>query len=159
VQCVVRYGNGALINFYHGFTQPARLERQEFRLLFEHGELTLEEWVPTRVRLRAIVDEEQSRRLMQIFPDARLDVLESYSGSRRLARGRHKDFDTYQKIDLHAGLEADKMRRYCELLRALFVDQIAWIADRSHQRLITEENGRNSLAMACAATRLAEPGG
>jgi hypothetical protein len=56
-------------------------------------------------------------------------------------------------------LEAEKMRRYCELLRALFVDQIAWIADRSHQRLITEENGRNSLAMACAATRLAEPGG
>ena len=158
VQCVVRYGNGTLINFYHGFTQPARLERQEFRLLFERGELSLEEWVPTRVRLRAVVDEAQSRRLMEIFPDARLDVLESYSGSRRLARGRHKDFDTYQKIDLHAGMETEKMRRYCELLRALFTDQVAWIADRSHQRLITEENGRNSLAMACAATQLAELG-
>ena len=158
VQCVVRYANGELINFYHGFTQPARLERQEFRLLFERGELTLEEWVPTRMRLRAVVDEEQSRRLMQIFPDARLDVLESYSGSKRLTRGRHKNFDTYQKIDLHAGLGSEKMRRYCELLRALFADQIAWIADRSHQRLINEENGRNSLAMACAATQLAEPG-
>jgi predicted dehydrogenase len=156
VQCAVRYGNGALINFYHGFTQPARLERQEFRLLFERGELTLEEWVPTRVRLQAVVDEAQSRRLMEIFPDARLDVLESYSGSKRLALGRHKKFDTYQKIDLHAGLEADKMRRYCELLRALFADQIAWIADRSHQRVIAEANGRNSLAMACAATQLAE---
>jgi hypothetical protein len=110
------------------------------------------------VRLRAVVDEAQSRRLMQIFPDAKLDVLESYSGTERLARGRHKDFDAYQKIDLQAGLEAEKMRRYCELLRALFADQIAWIADRSHQRLITEENGRNSLAMACAATQLAEPG-
>jgi predicted dehydrogenase len=158
VQCVVRYGNGALINFYHGFTQPARLERQEFRLLFERGELCLEEWVPTRVRLRSVVDEAQSRRLMQIFPDARLDVLESYSGSKRLARGRHQDIDSFQKIDLHAGLGADKMRRYCELLRALFADQLAWIADRSHQRLITEENGRNSLAMACAATQLAELG-
>jgi predicted dehydrogenase len=157
VQCVVRYGNGALINFYHGFTQAARLERQEFRLLFERGELTLEEWVPTRVRLRAAVDEAQSRRLMDIFPDARLDVLEAYSGAKRSARGRHKDFDAYQKIDLHAGMEAEKMRRYCELLRALFADQIAWILDRSHQRLITEENGRNSLAMACAATQLAEP--
>jgi hypothetical protein len=48
------------------------------------------------------------------------------------------------------------MRRYCELLRALFADQIAWIADRSHQRVIAEANGRNSLAMACAATQLAE---
>ena len=158
VQCVVRYGNGALINFYHGFTQPARLERQEFRLLFERGELTLEEWVPTRLRLRAVVDEEQSRRLMQILPGARLDVLEAYSGVKRLARGRHKEFDNYQKIDLHDGLDVEKMRRYCELLRALFADQVAWIADRSHQRLITEENGRNSLAMACAATELAETG-
>ena len=156
VQCVVRYGNGALINFYHGFTQPARLERQEFRLLFERGELTLEEWVPTRLRLRAVVDEEQSRRLMQIFPGARLDVLEAYSGAKRLARGRHKEFDNYQKIDLHDGLDVEKMRRYCELLRALFADQVAWIADRSRQRLITEENGRNSLAMACAATEQAE---
>ena len=158
VQCVLRYGNGALINFYHGFTQPARLERQEFRLLFERGELTLEEWVPTRMRLRAVVDEEQTRRLMQIFPDATLDVLESYSGTNRFARGRHKDLDTYQKIDLHAGLEVEKMRRYCELLRALFADQVAWIADRTHQRLITEDNGRSSLAIAYAATQLAGTG-
>ncbi len=159
VQCVVRYGNGALINFYHGFTQAARLERQDWRLLFERGELTLEEWVPTRLQLRAVVDEAQSRRLMEIFPDARLDVLETYAGAQRSARGRHKDMDAYQKIDLFTGMDADKMRRYCELLRALFADQIAWITDRSHQRLITETNGRNSLALACAATQLAGPYG
>lgn len=156
VQCVVRYANGALVTFYHGFTQAARLERQEFRLLFERGELTLDEWVPIRVRLLAVVDEAQSRTLMQIFPGAQLDVLNTYSGSERLARGRHKDFDVYQKIDLRAGMEAEKMRRYCELLRALFADQLAWLADRSHERVINEDNGRNSLAMACAATQLAD---
>ncbi|MCT0213501.1 MULTISPECIES: Gfo/Idh/MocA family protein [unclassified Synechococcus] len=156
VQCVVRYGNGALVTFYHGFTQPARLERQEFRLLFERGELTLDEWVPIRVRLKAVVDEAQTRTLMEIFPDAQLDVLNSYSGPDRLALGRHKDFDVYQKIDLRAGLHAEKMRRYCELLRALFADQLAWLADRSHPRLITEANGLQSLAMACAATELAD---
>jgi predicted dehydrogenase len=156
VQCVVRYANGALVTFYHGFTQSARLERQEFRLLFERGELTLDEWVPTRVRLRAVVDEAQSRTLMEIFPDAMLDVINTYSGSERLARGRHKDFDVYQKIDLRAGMNVDKMRRYCELLRAMFTDQAAWLADRSHPRVINEDNGRNSLAMACAATQLAD---
>jgi predicted dehydrogenase len=156
VQCVVRYPNGALVTFYHGFTQPARLERQEFRLLFERGELTLDEWVPIRVQLRAVVDEAQSRTLMNIFPDARLDVLNTYSGSERLARGRHKDFDVCQRIDLRSGMEADKMRRYCELLRALLRDQIAWMKDRSHERVINGENGRNSLAMACAATLLAD---
>jgi hypothetical protein len=53
-------------------------------------------------------------------------------------------------------MEAEKMRRYCELLRALFADQICWLKDRSHERVITEENGRISLAMACAATQLAD---
>jgi len=156
VQCVVRYPNGALVTFYHGFTQPARLERQEFRLLFERGELTLDEWIPIRVHLRAVVDEAQSRTLMEIFPDATLDVLNTYPSSERMARGRHKDFDVYQKIDLRSGMEADKMRRYCELLRALLTDQIAWLKDRTHERVINEDNGRQSLAMACAATQLAD---
>jgi hypothetical protein len=50
------------------------------------------------------------------------------------------------------------MRRYCELLRALFADQMAWLADRAHLRKITERNGRDSLAMAVEATRLAQAG-
>ena len=48
------------------------------------------------------------------------------------------------------------MRRYCELLRALFTDQLAWLRDRSHVRKITEQNGRDSLVMAEVATKLAE---
>ena len=75
VQCTVRHASGALVNHYHGFTQPSRLDRQEFRLLFEHGDLTLEEWVPMRARVRAAVDEEQTRTLLEIFPGAKLDVL------------------------------------------------------------------------------------
>jgi predicted dehydrogenase len=156
VQCTVRYGSGALVNFHHGFTQPARLDRQEFRLLFERGDLTLEEWVPVRARLRAAVNEEQTRALLEIFPGARLDVLKTYGGRERSARGRHKDLDLAQEIDLHYGLGDDKSRRYCELLRALFADQLAWISDRAHARKITERNGRDSLAMAVAAGRLAE---
>jgi len=156
VQCTVRYASGALVNFHHGFTQPSRLDRQEFRLLFEHGELTLEEWVPVRARIRAAVNEEQTRTLMDLFPGSRLDVLKSYGGRDRAARGRFKDVDISQQIELHHALGDDKQRRYCELLRALFADQLAWLRDRNHVRKVTERNGRDSLAMAEAATRLAE---
>ncbi len=156
VQCTVRYANGALVNFYHGFTQTGRLDRQEFRLLFERGDLTLEEWVPVRARIRAVVNEEQTRTLMELFPGAQLDVLKSYGGQERAARGRHKDLDIAQQIDLRYGLGVEKMRRYSELLRALFADQLAWLGDRSHLRTISEQNGRNSLAMAVAATQLAD---
>ncbi len=155
VQCTVRYASGPLVNFYHGFTQPSRLDRQEFRLLFEHGELTLEEWVPVRARVRAAVNEEETRALMKIFPGSRLDVLKSFGGRDRAARGRFKDLDLFQQIDLQHALGDDKQRRYCELLRALFADQLAWLRDRTHVRKVTERNGRDSLAMAETATRLA----
>jgi hypothetical protein len=155
VQCTVRYGSGPLVNFYHGFTQPSRLDRQEFRLLFEHGELTLEEWVPVRARIRAAVDEEQTRTLMELFPGSRLDVLKTYGGPDRAARGRFKDIEIFQQIEIHHASADDKQRRYCELLRDLFEDQLAWLRDRTHVRKITERNGRDSLAMAEAAGILA----
>lgn len=151
VQCTVRHETGALVNFHHSFTQPARLDRQEFRLLFERGDITLEGWVPVRARLRAVVNEEQTRALMDLFPGSRLDVLKTWGGSDRAARGRFKSLDLSQQIELHHDPGGDKMRRYCELLRALFTDQLAWLRDRSHVRKITERNGRDSLAMAEAA--------
>jgi predicted dehydrogenase len=156
VQCTVRHASGPLVNFHHSFTQPGRLDRQEFRLLFEHGDITLEEWVPVRARIRGAVDEAQTRTLLEFFPGARLDVLKTYGGQDRSARGREKTIDVAQQIELHQGLGDDKSRRYCELLRALFEDQLAWLGDRSHKRRITERNGRDSLAMAVAAARLAE---
>ncbi|HEV7867196.1 MAG TPA: Gfo/Idh/MocA family oxidoreductase [Chthoniobacteraceae bacterium] len=156
VQCTVRHASGPLVNFHHSFSQTGRLDRQEFRLLFERGDLTLEEWVPTRARIRAAVNEEQTRALMELFPGARLDVLKTYGGRDRAARGRHKEFDVFQQIELHQGLGDDKQRRYCELLRTLFDDQLAWLSDRSHARKITERNGRDSVAMAAAARDLAD---
>ncbi len=155
VQCTVRHDSGALVNFHHSFTQPSRLDRQEFRLLFEHGDVTLEEWVPVRARIRAAVNEEQTRTLLELFPGAALDVLKTFGGHDRSARGRFKDLDFYQQIELRHGLGDDKMRRYCELLRNLFNDQFAWLRDRTHVRKITERNGRDSVAMAETATRLA----
>jgi predicted dehydrogenase len=155
VQCTVRYEAGPLVDFHHGFTQPGRLDRQEFRLLFEHGDLLLEEWVPVRARIRAAVNEEQTRVLMELFPGSRLDVLETYGGDGRSAGGRHKRWDFSQRIELFAGLGDEKMRRYGELLRAMFADQLAWLRDRSHGRRVADRHGRDAVAMAEAAAQMA----
>jgi predicted dehydrogenase len=156
VHCTVRYGPTILVNFYHGFHQAGRMDRQEIRLVFERGDVTLYDWVPTRARIHAIADEAQTRALCEIFPGARLDVSVSYSPRDRACEGRHKALDIYQMIELSWGDGTNKSHRYGELLRAIMADQIAWIRDRSHARTITEENGRNSLAVACAADRLAQ---
>jgi predicted dehydrogenase len=154
VHCTVRYGD-VLVNFYHGFTQPARLDRQELRLLFERGDVRLSEWVPVHATIRALVNEADTRKLCELFPGARLDVTAYYAGKDRLCSGRHKQLDVYQMIELDYGLGDLKMHRYGELLRAMFDDQVAWLNDRRRARKITEENGRASLTVAYQADRLA----
>src|SRR4051812_39792007 len=63
VSCTVRYAPDVLVNFYHGFHQAGRMDRQELRLVFERGDVTLYDWVPTRLRIHAIADEAQTRTL------------------------------------------------------------------------------------------------
>ena len=156
VNCAVRYRDGMIVNFYHGFTQPVRMDRQEFRLLFERGDVTLEEWVPNRARIRAVVDEKLTRELMQLFPGARLDVSANFGGITRAASARHKVLDIFQKIEVTYNPGTEKMHLYGELLREMLRDQIRWIFDRDHVRKITEVNGRDSLAMAVEATRFVD---
>jgi predicted dehydrogenase len=159
VQCTVRYGDSTRVNFYHGFHQTGRMDRQELRLVFERGDLTLEDWVPTRARIRALVDEAQTRELCDLFPGARLDVMASYGGHDRACRGRGQAIDAYQRIELTAGAGQSKLPLYGQLLRSLMADQVAWLRHREHPRVVTEVNGRDSLAIACAADALAHQGG
>jgi predicted dehydrogenase len=146
VNCTVRYRAGGLVNFYHGFHQAGRMDRQELRLVFERGDVTLFEWVPTRARVRALLDERRTRELCDLFPGGRLDVTATYGG---------KDIDACQLVELSWGDGRAKGHVYGDLLRAMLADQLAWVRDRSHRRTVTEENGRGSLAVACEADRLA----
>lgn len=159
VHATLRYGETALVDFHHGFHQAGRMDRQVLRLTFERGDLLLYDWVPTRARIHALVDEAQTRELCEIFPGSRLDVSASYGGKDRACRGRGKAIDAYQIIDLASGDERAKLPLYGELLRAMMEDQTRWIRDRGHTRIVTETNGRESLAAACRADSLAHAGG
>ncbi|MDT5067894.1 MAG: hypothetical protein QOK02_4049 [Mycobacterium sp.] len=154
VQCTVRYPGGAHFNFYHGFHQPARLDRQELRLVFERGDLVLHGWVPTTVRIHAVTNESQTRELSDLFPRARIDVLTTYRPRDREFHSHGRQHDAYQQFELHWE-GPQKMPLYCDLLRRMMTDQVAWIRDRGHQRKVNEQNGRDSVAMACAADALA----
>jgi predicted dehydrogenase len=155
VQCTVRYRDGVHVNFYHGFQQTGRMDRQELRLVFERGDILLHGWVPTYARIHAIADEAETRALCELFTGARLDVLAAYGPKDRRCVGHGREYDVYQQFDLHWGEGREKSRLYCELLRGFMTDQVAWIRDRRHVRKTTEQNGRDSVALACAADRLA----
>ena len=153
VYCTARYGD-VPVTFYHGFTQAGRMDRQELRLLFERGDVTLREWIPTQAVVRTALDEAATRALASIFPGARIDVENLYAPAERALRARHKTYEAYQRITLTSA-PATKMTAYGDLLRAMLADQLAYIAEPSHARVITEENGRESLRMSVHATQLA----
>ena len=158
VQCAVRYRDGVHVNFYHGFHQPGRLDRQELRLVFERGDVLLHGWVPTYARIHAVADEADTRAVCELFAGGRVDALVPYGPKDRHCHGHGRDYDVYQQFELHWGEGRQKSRVYCELLRALMTDQVAWIRDRGHQRKTTERNGRDSVAVACAADEMAHRG-
>jgi len=80
VQCTVRYRDGIHVNHYHGFTQSNHMDRQELRILFERGDLTLYEWVPTRAGVRCVVDDAGLDQLADLFPGAEVTVVAEFDG-------------------------------------------------------------------------------
>lgn len=158
VQATVRYGSEEagykLVNFYHGFTQTGRMDRQEMRLVFERGDVTLYEWVPTRMVLRCVADEVTSRALMDLFPAAQLNVTANIDPTKPIG-GRHKTFSAYQQIELKFGFDVEKQHRYSELLRLMFRDQVAALKQPGAHRIISEENGLSSLETAFIADQMA----
>jgi hypothetical protein len=106
-----------------------------------------------------VADEKSTRELLDLFPGSRLEVINAYGGKGRAATGRHKPLDIYQHIELTYDPNAGKLRSYCACVREMLRDQVRWIYNRDHARKLTEQNGRESLAMAVEATRLADQSG
>lgn len=144
VQCTVRYDPDILVNFHHGFHQPACLDRQELRLVFEKGDVTLEEWVPTRARVRAAIDRSARGSLLELFPGARETTEPPEAGA-----------DEPRRVDLSWENPSAKLDLYGELLRSFLEDQLEWIRDPGHTRRVSDRNGRDSLVVALASDRMA----
>jgi predicted dehydrogenase len=147
VQAICKYRNG-LFNFYHGFHQANRMDRQELKLVFETGDITLHEWVPSRLVLHGLVTDEVLRRLVETFPDGRMKIIKSFVGKEKAYRNRAAIRRADHLIHLESGDDANKLNNYEDLLTNMMADQVEWLKDRTHQRKITEANAIHSVEMA-----------
>ncbi len=152
LQATIQYSN-ALVNFYHGFDQPKVMDRQELRLQFEKGEITLYDWVPTHLKMTAICTNEELSMLKAIFPEAEIQLSEQHEEP-VVTKGRFKEINYQYKLLLTYGT-IQKQALYKELVTAMFNDQLAWIKDNSHIRKIDQDNAVSSLATAVEAERMA----
>jgi len=150
VQAIVMY-NSSPVNFYHGFNQPKVLDRQELRLQFDHGDITLYEWVPVKIRMHGLFRKEQFAGISQLFPIANIEILGSSDPDQHV-KGKFKDIRYDALMTIVAGDIADKMERYEQLVISMLEDQWAWIRDKSHLRRIDDSNAVESLRIAEEAT-------
>ena len=156
VHCTVRYGQSMLVSFYHGFHQTGRMDRQELRLVFERGDVTLYDWVPTRVRVHAIADEAQTRSPLRALPRRQARCHGDLRTEGPSLRGPAQDPGRLPDAGavLGRGDQTSRTATASCSVRSL-ADQLAWVRDHSHPGESPSSNGRDSLAVACAADQMA----
>ncbi|QQE12440.1 Gfo/Idh/MocA family oxidoreductase [Planctomycetota bacterium] len=156
VNCAAIFRDYIPVNFYHGFTQPHRLDRQEMRIVFEHGSIRLFEWVPNSYEVDCILTKKEFEQIQNIMNPQSFDILESYDQNEITVHSYHKTYTVDGRYLLKGDVQMSKTDLYGTMLRSLLADQIAKIYDPSHERLLTEANGFNTLQAAVRATELAQ---
>jgi len=154
VQAVVLYQNSP-VNFYHGFNQPKVLDRQELRLQFDWGDITLYEWIPVKIRLHGFLTSAQVETIKQQFPGAAIEMQSDPALQELHVRGKFRDITYNALVTVTAGDITDKMDCYEQLAMSMISDQWAWIRDHSHRRVIDDTNAVESLRIAEEATEIA----
>lgn len=154
VQATVLYDNG-IVNFYHGFDQPKILDRQEMRLQFERGEITLYGWIPIKIKLHGLIKDSDLHILKQLLPNSKIIYNGEGQTKKTVVRGRFNEISFDHEVTLEYGSAEEKQNRYSQLLIAMLDDQWSWIKDRNHKRIIDGNNAIGSLRMAEKATEIA----
>jgi hypothetical protein len=170
VLAIVNYEKGP-VSYYHGFDQPKILDRQEIRLQFERGDITLYGWVPVRIKVTGLFNNTDLETLNQDFPGCcitTVDAGQAVSGSLlpvdphsssktgvRSAMGRFKCISFDHLTILEYGNDSDKMQIYEQLLRYMIKDQWNWLQNSSVERIISGANAVESLRIAERSTKLA----
>ncbi|WP_394767179.1 Gfo/Idh/MocA family protein [Ferruginibacter sp.] len=154
VQATVAYERG-IVNFYHGFDQPKILDRQEMRLQFDNGEITLYEWIPVRMRLHGLLKNEQLEKLQAMLQPCEILYQDKISPTVQKVKGRFIDIIFDEHVTIEYGNNIDKQNRYQQMLKVMLEDQWNWIKNHTHHRIIDEVNAVQSLLVAEQAQAIA----
>jgi predicted dehydrogenase len=154
VQATVLYPEG-IVNFYHGFDQPKILDRQEMRLEFEKGEITLFGWIPVRMRLHGLFTKKQLQKLSQLIGSFSI-VEESTDQLSKKVTGRFLNINYDDHVTIECGSSTEKHNRYQQMLTDMLCDQRNWINNNDHVRIVDDENAVESIRTAEEAKNIAQ---
>jgi predicted dehydrogenase len=154
VQATVLY-KGGVVNFYHGFDQPKILDRQEMRLEFERGDITLYGWIPGKIKLHGLFNNEQLTRLDKIIGPCSIVEHDNANQRNREATGRFLEITFDHYLTIECASDVGKQSLYQQMLKDMLTDQWCWIMHNDHERSIDDNNAVESLQMAEQAKEIA----
>lgn len=157
VWAIVRYSGGLVATYQHAFTQAARFERTTIRLACARGYATLYGWIPTRLVVEALLDDQRMEALRR-WAGVEPEIVERYTGAAAEGWAFGAPYRAAVRARVELTLPEGKQAVYRHSIRAGMQDFIAAIRDPQHSPEVTAIDGRNSLAVALAATRAAETG-
>ena len=153
VQALVTYANGVDASFYHAFNRPGALEKQTAHFAFERGHMTLHGWIPTRLELTAIVEDDGFAGLQTVLP---LETVED-GDFPKTVRGSGKNLAVTRRVRASQNL-GGPTPVYLEAVQDAMADFAAAVRDPAHRRLVTAEDGAASVRVAAAARESAQSG-
>ncbi len=155
VQATVLYKEG-IVNFYHGFDQPKILDRQEMRLEFERGDITLYEWIPVKMKLHGLLKNEQLKTLDKLMGPFTIVEHNHTDQPNKKVRGKFLDILYDNHVTIESGCNSQKESRYQQMLTDMLYDQWSWIRNNDHIRIIDDNNAVESIRMAEHAKEIAQ---
>ncbi len=152
VQATLLYKDG-IVNFYHGFDQPKILDRQEMRLQFERGDITLYEWIPVKMKLHGLLKKEELKTLHELIGLFAI-VKHDTNQTNKKVRGKFSEISFDDHVTIEYGSSAEKQSRYQQMLTNMLADQWSWIKNKNHIRIIDDNNAVESLRIAEQVTKI-----
>lgn len=157
VWATVRYSDQLIATYLHAFTQPQRFEQTTIRLSCARGYATLHGWIPTRLEVEGMVDEE-GLEWLRSWSEVELQIVDRYTGKSQNGWAFGGPYQVSARVRVNWELREGKEAVYREAVRAGMADFVTAIRDPEHMPEVKPSDGRESLAVALAATRAAEFG-
>ena len=153
VMAILNSKSGVLVHHYHGFDQPAVLDRQIHRIICEQGEIIIEGWIPVSLKIDALVSNPQADKLHQIFPDSDISFMNNGKMTNQIYKARGRTIKASKRIKIEYHSPISKLNLYTEAIQRLLIDQITYLRNSEHQRVVTEQNGLTALKYAIKAQK------
>lgn len=155
VMCTLQFENNAVATHYHGFDQVGPMDRTLHRMVCERGDIWVDGWIPLAITLEAAVDDHEHELLEEMLPGGEVEILDEYDNELQQVRGRGKTHHVTKRIRVRYCPQPDKQDVYAQSVLDLMADQLAYIRDHQRQRVVSEINGREAVALAEAAADMA----